>query len=106
MTRPDWWQIMDDQMASTERRTPRRSIAINYPNDLYALVLEAAKLRGISMTAYQRRASLAFAAHDLGFDWDLEMAAEPPVGSFVRPGAGTKCAGSGFGAWRIRALDE
>lgn len=101
----DWWSVLDDQMASQEPlRTPRKSIAINYPNDLYVLVLEAAKARGVSMTAYQRRASLAFAEYDLGFDWLREMQAEPPIGSFVRPGVGVKSDGIGFGAWQIVSL--
>lgn len=102
-----WWRILDDQMASQEpQRAPRRSIAINYPNELYALVLEAARMRGMSMTAYQRRASLAFAEHDTGFDWLHEMRAEPPVGSFVKPGSGIKSDGLGFGYWRIVRLDD
>ena len=96
-----WWKILDDQMAMGETRGPRRSIAINYPNELYVLVLEAAKARGMSMTAYQRRASLAFAEQDLGFDWLDEMRAEPPIGSFVRPNAGVKSDGLGFGKWHI-----
>lgn len=107
MAEADWWTILDDQMASQEpHRAARRSIAINYPTDLYAYVLEAARLRGISMTAYQRRASLAFAAHDLGFDWLEAMLSEPPVGSFDSPGKGVKSDGIGFGPWRIDALGD
>lgn len=103
---PGWWRILDDKMAAGETRGARRSIAVNYPNELYALVLEASRQRNISMTAFQRRAALAVAEHDLQFDWLDTMLAEPPVGSFVRPGSGIKSDGLGFGPWHIIDLAE
>lgn len=101
-----WWTILDDQMAVGETRGARRSIAINYPNELYTLVLEAARARNMSMTAFQRRSVLAMAQHDLGFDWLDEMRHEPPIGTFVRPQAGIKSDGLGFGPWHIVDLRE
>lgn len=100
----DYWERVDGQLAANEPRATRRSIAVNYPPELYPFVLEAAKQRGMSMQAYQRRAALAFAASDLGFDWLREMAVEPQIGSFVNPGRGTVARGRGFGHWQILDL--
>jgi hypothetical protein len=98
------WARIDGQLAAKETRPTRRSVAVNYPPELYPFVLEAAKLRGLSMQAYQRRAALAFAQADLGFDWLREMDAEPQVGSFVNPGRGTDARGRGYGSWQILDL--
>lgn len=101
---PDWRSTVDDQLLSQETRGSRRSIAVNYPGSLYVYVLEAAKQRGLSMTAFQRRASLAVACHDLGFDWAAEMVDEPAVGSFVSGRSAVQMDGFGFGPWRITEM--
>lgn len=98
-----WWKNIDDQMASREVRTPRRSIAVNYPNELYAHVLKAAEARGLSMTAYQRRAVLAFACYDLGLEWDAVMADEPAVTEF-ESGRKVEAQGRGYRFWEIVGL--
>lgn len=104
--RHDWRAVLEDQIAAQGKRAGRRSIAVNYPTSLYAVVKDAAKARGMSMTAYQRRAALAFAVNDLGLtdDWARLMVDEPPVASYGRP---VTTAGFGFGpfgAWRILGL--
>lgn len=77
-SKPDWWTTIDDGLtASGPPRSPRRSIAVNYPTALYTPVMVAAAFRSMSATAYQRRASLAFAHWDLGFDWGTVTANEP-----------------------------
>jgi hypothetical protein len=103
-----WQDTLADQIAANGKRAGRRSVAVNYPTGLYAVVRDAAKRRGMSMTAYQRRASLAFAVHDLGLDasWAALMVEEPAVTGYVT-GADKPldCAGFGpFGAWRITGL--
>lgn len=102
----DWRTIVDSQLASKETRTPRRSIAVNYPDSLYSLILEAAKGRAMSMTAYQRRAALAVARYDLGFDWATELCDEPGIATFVGGRAATEYAGFGFGPWLITGMLE
>lgn len=103
-----WQETITDQIAAQRKRAGRRSVAVNYPTSLYALVRDAAKARGMSMTAYQRRAALSFALHDLGIEdqWHAVMLDEPAVAPFVvgseKP---IEAAGFGpFGAWRIRAI--
>lgn len=100
---PDWRSVVDDQLLSQETRLSRRSVALNYPDSLYVLVLEAARRRDLSMTAFQRRASLAVACHDLGFDWVTEMIDEPAVTPFGGTGA-VQMDGFGYGPWRITEM--
>lgn len=104
--RPEWMDLMDAAMAKNEDRTARRSMAVNYPNSLYALVLEAARKRDLSMTAYQRRASLSFAQWDLRYDWWDAMEDEPPVGRFTSTQARLNAVGRGFGPWHIVDLSD
>lgn len=103
-----WQETIADQIAAQGKRAGRRSVAVNYSTTLYALVRDAARARGMSMTAYQRRAALAFALHDLGREdqWHLVMADEPAVAAFeAHSEKPIECAGFGpFGAWRIRAI--
>jgi hypothetical protein len=80
MPNPDWAKTIDEQLTVKDAdRTPRRSMAVNYPTELYALVLAASKNRGMTATAYQRRASLAFACHDLGLPISVVAVHEPPT---------------------------
>lgn len=103
------WQ--DTLLAQVEHsrvnpRAPRRSTAINYSQREYSLVLAAARERDISMAAFQRRSALAFAAHDLGFDWATEMAQEPAIAAFGGGGTLQRLQGLGCGAWQILELGE
>lgn len=106
MPNPDWRATVNDQLLSKQTRAGRRSIAVNYPDSLYILILEAAKQRGLSMTAFQRRASLAVARYDLGFDWVSEMVDEPAVTTFVSGRGGEQMDGFGFGPWLIMDMQE
>ncbi|KAK1548441.1 hypothetical protein Q3G72_006583 [Acer saccharum] len=99
-------QTLDQQISVTTQARVRRSIAVNYPVEIYPLVLEAARQRNMSMTAYQRRAVLAFAQADTGFDWFEQMATEPGIGSFNSPGVSLPSGGHGFGHWRILQLGD
>lgn len=105
-----WQQVIDDQIALSRvsPRAPRRSTALNYPQSLYALVLAAARERDMSMTAYQRRATLSFAQVDTGFDWLEEMKAEPGIAPFGAHGGRLQqeLNGLGCGYWRIQELGQ
>lgn len=106
----DWRQVLNDQAAAREDREPRRSIAINMPNRLFSLVSAAAKQRGLSYTAYARRAVISFAQADLGFDWNEQMADEPGIVPIERDAdvfrGGKIMAGSGYGPWKIVGLEQ
>lgn len=105
----DWKQVLNDQAAAREDREPRRSIGVNMPNRQFALVAQAAANRGLSYTAYARRALIAFAEADLGFDWNEEMADEPgiiPIDGSEKFKRGKPMAGTGYGPWKIVALEQ
>jgi hypothetical protein len=108
MAERPWQEIIQAQVAQSRvrDRAPRRSTALNYPQELYGLVLAAARERDMSMTAYSRRAVLAFAHHDVGFDWAKELAEEPAVASFSDPALRRELNGLGCGYWRIVQLGE
>lgn len=69
----------------------------------YGIVLQAAKERRMSTTAYLRRAALAMACHDLGIPFSDAMDRDPRVtretGFAVNDPQGTK-----FGLWEIETL--
>lgn len=100
--RPDWVSVLDGAIAAREPRATRRSIGVNYPPALYGYVMAAARQRGMSLAAYQRRAALAFACLDLGLVWSDVMADEPPFGTFAAPTKAAAHAGGGYGHWVIR----
>jgi len=105
----DWREKLMDQVDAREVETAsrRRSIGLNFPTDLYELVQNAARERGISMAGFARRAAVAFAVHDLDLDWDEVMADEKPVQPYgvAEPGArANEGAGRGYGSWKIGSL--
>lgn len=106
---PERWQdVIEAQVAASvqrQRATPRKSTAINTSQEQYDALLFAARQRDISMAAYLRRSSLAFAVHDLGLDWFEVMADEPATGGFGNARRLEPLAGSGAGLWRITGLD-
>lgn len=102
-----WRQIVLDQIDSKLSGRTRRSVGLNFPVELHAVIMRAARERGLSMAAYVRRAALAFAVKDLGLDWDETMKDEPGLRKFgeITRDAGDKLAGSGYGRWKIAALE-
>ena len=106
MPEAEWWSALDGQMAQQERRATRRSIAVNYPPELYGYVSAAARARQMSMTAFQRRAALAIAQADLGFDWLRVMEHEPAISGFETGTLARRVAGLHFGAWHVLDLGE
>lgn len=74
------------------------------------VIRKAAKRRGMSPSAYMRRASVSFALHDLGQDenWGRVNVDEPGFTAYgVNMGkAPFRPAGHGFGPWLIRKLEK
>lgn len=91
-----------------ENRKPRLSIAVNFDDQLYAIVKDAAEARDMSMTAFMRRAALAIATVDQGLDWQTVMQDEPAIAPFNQGGArtGVRKGGLGNGPWKIEGLSE
>jgi hypothetical protein len=81
----------------------RISLGLNYQRSAAGFVAEAARRRNLSITAYARRALMAFVCHDLELDWDEVMRDEPGIWTrqTLPPDAGR---GQGHGPWRIRKL--
>lgn len=101
-----WRKILLDQIDSKLTTRTRRSVGINFPVGLHALLMRAARERGMSMAAYTRRAAIAFAVKDLGLDYDTVMQEEPAVREFGEGmSLGDKLSGKGYGRWKIEALE-
>lgn len=88
--------------------TPRHTFAVNVPPEWLELVQDAAQARDLSVTAYVRRAALAFAIQDLGLDWETVMKGEPRIRPFTGLDGGDpeRALGYGHGDWRILGLGE
>lgn len=99
--RNPWHEHIAAMAASGPR--DRISLGLNYQRSAAGFVAEAARRRNLSITAYARRALLAFVCHDLGLDWDEVMADEPGIWTRqeLPPEAGR---GRGYGPWRIQKL--
>jgi hypothetical protein len=102
--------MLDRIEASRANKKPSRMISVNWSEMLYLVVTRAAKKRGISKSAYVRRAAAAMAAHDLGLDYYQVMKGERgtmPYG--VRGGkadeTGKSLDGLGYGVWSISELE-
>lgn len=89
--------------ARRSRRPSATSITTDFLPGAYGAVLEASRVRRMSLQAYLRRAALAFAAHDLGIPVTDLLERDPRVaretGFSVEDEAGTR-----FGSWEIGSL--
>lgn len=100
-----WQDLLVDQVDGATR-TPRRSLAINFPPSMAGHIIAAARRRDMSITALARRALMAFVVYDLGLDWDEVMADEPRLRTFDAQGTEPeRLAGGGHGPWRITKLE-
>lgn len=79
------------------------AISVDMLRPAYAIVIEAAKARRMSVPAYIRRAAYAFAAHDLEIDLLDVLARDPRLtrdsGFPIVDPEGTK-----LGVWKIAGL--
>ena len=107
MTNPasddDWRTRLLDNVADMDerRKDGRRKIVLD-PEDR-SLILDAARMRGMSEQAYMRRSIMAFVCYDLGLDWDEIMAKEGPVRRAGQAAVYDRrpMRGTGFGRWKI-----
>lgn len=66
MPRPDWQQKITDGVEASESKRRRPAMAFNVDIGLRLMLGAAAEQRGMSASAYARRAICAFIAGDLG----------------------------------------
>ena len=86
-------------------KKPHRDYRLRIPLSAAPALLAAAEKRGMSVSAYTRRASLAFAAHDLGLDLAQLLIDEPATRhKFDGGGLDREEAGQGHGNWVIEGL--
>lgn len=102
MTRPEWMERVEDAVG--DRPMPKYLIQAQTPDRLRPFVVRAARKRGMPVSAYLRRAVLAFVVRDLDLDWDEVMEDEPSIDAEdnLPP---RRYRGRGFGNWKIRGLD-
>lgn len=105
-----WEDLMmgqvDAKIAAREtRKKPHRDFKTRVPLSAAPILVEAARRRGMSVAAYTRRASLAFAAHDLGLDLRQLLEDEPVTRGRFDGFAGDRAEqGQGHGDWVIGGL--
>jgi hypothetical protein len=111
----DWRKLVKDAVAVKAATSSQKSGAsdhirisrVGLSTDAHPFLVEAARKRGISLTGYIRRATMAHVAMDLGleavdlFDKDLSIA---PIGR--RGGPPTKdLDGERYGRWEVQPHD-
>lgn len=70
MPRPDWQETITNGVAQAEGKRRRPVLAFNVDVGLRLMMGAAAELRGMSPSAYARRALCAFIAKDLGLPFE------------------------------------
>lgn len=111
-TKPDDpMQRLLDQLNATAPapRAMPRMVSINWTIKAARLVHAAAKERGISLSGFCRRASVAMACQVLGLDYYEQSVGERGVRAYGEAGGDPKVIaeskdGQGYGEWRIREL--
>lgn len=100
--RPEWQQRLEDTIG--EAKMPKYLIQALLAEEYRPLITRAAAKRGIPVSAYLRRAMMAFVAYDLDIDF-LELAVAEPAITESENLPPRRFRGKGFGKWRIRKLD-
>jgi len=86
-------------------RPPHRSYRVRVQLSATMLIRDAAAARGMSVSAFLRRAGIAFAAYDAGLDVADLLKDEPPTRlKFEGPRVNREEGGQGHGKWKIRGL--
>jgi hypothetical protein len=108
---PDWRELMMGQVdAHLARRypgkPPYRDFRARIPLVAAPALAQAAAARQMSVSAYLRRAGLAFAAFDLGLKVDDLLVDEPitRISRFAGVRADFDPTGIPFGKWKIEGL--
>lgn len=99
--------MIDATLASRRKdyNIPHRDFKARIQMSAAPHVVKAAQERGLSVSAYIRRAALAFAAHDLGLDL-AEVLKDEPQWRLRTEGPRTNHSegGEGHGNWQIKGL--
>ncbi len=103
--------MLDRIEASRVNKRPSRMISVNWNETLYGIVKQAAEARGISLSAYVRRAAAAMACYDLGLDFYTVMKDERGTRGYGQRGGradeiAESSQGRGFGLWEIQELAD
>jgi len=86
-------------------KSPHRDYKARMPLRVAPLLAEAAAAREMSVSAYLRRAGLAFVAHDLGISLEELLHDEPATRLRTEgPKTNRQEAGEGHGLWKIGGL--
>ncbi len=110
--KPDPKDVMLDRIeASRINKRPSRMISVNWNDTLYLVVKNAARMRGISLSAYVRRAAVAMAVYDLGLDYFTVMKDERGTRGYGDRGGNPEeiaasAQGRGYGSWEIKELED
>lgn len=110
VSNPAWEDVLMGQVDATlasrvAKKPPHRDFRTRVPLSAASSIHEAAAARGMSASAYIRRATLAFAAYDLGLDLAELLRHEPATRlNSESPRAVRAMLGEGHGEWRIGGL--
>ena len=103
----DWREIVQDQVDANGSRQQTTRIGLHFPPTWARLVKQAAAARGMSYTAYVRRAAMSFAAYDMQVDLYEVLGEEPPTCDLINGTPKyTPKRGRGYGLWRIMGLGK
>lgn len=112
---PDWREKVIEGANKAEAKRRRKPMAFNVDIGLRLMLGSAAESRGLSPSAYARRALCAFVAKDLGLPFDVvtkfcpsvedpeNLVAKQEKGSIARRNGGTIYGG---GSGRVRATTD
>lgn len=110
-----WKDVLKDQVAAGAAETKKRSRGdastirlsrIHFSVEVHPYLVRAARQRGISISGYIRRATLAHVALDLGLD-PIELF---KIDSAIRPLSGVRAHhydldGKAYGRWEVKHDD-
>jgi hypothetical protein len=113
MAKPTPTELLNDAVSAMPK--PRRSVKrgervgswyVGLPLEVADAIKDAAYGRGMTMSAYLRRAATAFAAYDTGVDFYELSENEYAISEPGQTLPGVRKAGRGHGSWVIRELQQ
>lgn len=109
MAEADWRQIILDRYDALgvgyDNHRARTSMMVNFLQRDREMLVEAARQRDMSLSAFFRRSAFAIASYDLGIPWGTITAEERPFRNFGELNIGGEFkAGEGHGPWIINDM--